>query len=132
MIPRATRHDVEKFLTTIQRLLSDEKFDIDNDFFLIKSRKNDTEHSTSYTLLALDYDVYDVISVIKALHVEDFSEIKIDEDDPNPPLLYVFGKIIGGKEVYIKIKYRELDDSALVICVSFHFAAWNMKYMFRK
>lgn len=132
MIPKVTRTDVKRFLETIRAIFTDKSFNIDDDFVLIKASKEDIEHSTKYTLLDLDYDAYDVVEVIKKLEIDDFSEIKMDEDDPNPPLLYVFGKIINGKEIYIKIKCRNDDDNKQVICVSFHYSIWKMNYMFRK
>lgn len=132
MIPKVNRSDIQRFLTSIKSSLSDENFDVDDDFILIKSNKDDIEYSTLYTLLDLEFDVYDVVNVLKSLEVEDFSEIKIDEDDPDPPLLYVFGKFINKREIYIKIKYRNSADLNQVICVSFHYAKWKMSYMFGK
>ena len=131
MIPKVNRSDIENFLNNIKGILEDDSFDIDNDFFLIKSKKEDEKHSTPYTMVDLDFDVYDVVDTIRKLNVEDFSEIKMDEDDPNPPLLYVFGTTINGKTNYIKIKCRINEETQMVICVSFHYAAWEMKYPFK-
>ena len=38
--------------------------------------------------------------------VEEYSETKIDKDDLDPPLLFVFGKSINRKLVYIKLKIK--------------------------
>ncbi len=132
MIINISKNDVAKYLCKIKESLSNKQFNIDEDFILIKSKKEDEEFSTPYTLLDLDYDAYDVVNHLKALDVSDFSEIKLDEDDPNPPLLYVFGKEINGREIYIKIKLREFDDSNQVICVSFHYSKWRMNYPFKE
>ena len=132
MIINTSRNDVDKFLRKIKEILLDKQFNVDTDFALIKSKKVDEEYSTPYTLLDLDYDVYDVIDHLIKLDVSDFSEVKLDEDDPNPPLLYVFGTEINGREVYIKIKYRGFDDSNQVICVSFHYSKWSMDYPFKE
>ena len=35
----------------------------------------------------------DVVNRIKELTVEEYSETKIDKDDLNPPLLFVFARI---------------------------------------
>ena len=132
MIINISKNDVAKYLCKIKESLSNKQFNIDEDFILIKNKKEDEEFSTPYTLLDLDYDAYDVVNHLKALDVSDFSEIKLDEDDPNPPLLYVFGKEINGREIYIKIKLREFDDSNQVICVSFHYSKWRMNYPFKE
>ena len=82
--------------------LFSEYINVDTDFALIKSKKVDEEYSTPYTLLDLDYDVYDVIDHLIKLDVSDFSEVKLDEDDSNQ-----------------------------VICVSFHYSKWSMDYPFK-
>ena len=64
------------------------------------------EHSTPYTLLDLDYDIEDVVDRLKELTVEEYSETKIDKDDLDPPLLFVFGKNINRKLIYIKLKIK--------------------------
>lgn len=132
MIINITRNDVDKFLRKIKEILLSKQFNIDTDFALIKSKKIDEEFSTPYTLLDLDYDVYDVMEHLISLNVSDFSEVKLDEDDSNPPLLYVFGREVNGREIYIKVKYREFDDANQVICVSFHYSKWRMDYPFKK
>ena len=125
---KISKNEVTRFLSKIQQILLDKNFNIDSDFILIKSKKVEEEFSTPYTLVDLDYDAYDVINHLKMLEVSNFSEAKIDENDPNPPLLYVFGIEINGREVYVKIKYREIDDVNQVICVSFHYSKWSMVY----
>ena len=84
-------------------------------------------HSTPHTLLDLDYDIGDVIDRLKELTVEEYSETKIDKDDLNPPLLFVFGKNINEKLVYIKLKIKK-SQKRHVLCVSFHYAKDKMKF----
>lgn len=67
----------------------------------------------------------DVVNRLKELTVEEYSETKIDKDDWNPPLLFVFGKDIDSKLVYVKLKIRE-DQPRHVLCVSFHYAKEKM------
>lgn len=54
----------------------------------------------------LDYDAEDVIARLKELTIKEYSETKIDKDDLNPPLLFVFGKDINKKLVYVKLKIK--------------------------
>ena len=103
-------------------------FDIDTEFVLIrKNKKDDVEYSTPYTLLDLDYDIEDVVDKLKELTVEEYSETKIDKDDLDPLLLFVFGKNINRKFIYIKLKIKG-DQKRHVLCVSFHYAKDKMKF----
>ncbi len=95
---------------------------------LIRKRKNgdDQKYSTPYTLLDLDYDVEDIVDRLKELKVEEYSETKFDKDDVNPLTLFVFGKDINKKMIYVKLKVR--DQQKQVVCVSFHYAKDEMKF----
>ena len=115
--------EVVAFLDELQKLLERENFDINTDITLIIKKKQgeDQRYSTPYTLLDLDYDIEDVVNRLKELTVEEYSETKIDTDDVNPPLLFVFGKDINGKIIYIKLKIKG-NQQKYVLCVSFHYA----------
>ena len=102
-------------------------FNIDENFILIKSKKDKTEFSTSFTLLNLNYDTYDIIDILKKLSLEDYSETLIDKDDDRPPLLFVFGKNINDKMVYIKLKIKG-EARRKVLCLSFHYAEYDMNF----
>ena len=116
------------FLKELKMFLEKGDFNIDTDFILIrKNKKDDMEHSTPYTLLDLDYDIEDVVDRLKELTVEEYSETKIDKDDLDPPLLFVFGKNINRKLIYIKLKIKG-DQKRHVLCVSFHYAKDKMKF----
>lgn len=75
----------------------------------------------------LEYDVEDVIDRLKELRLEEYSETKIDRDDSHPPLLFVFGKNINNRLVYIKLKIKE-KHRKYVVCVSFHYAKEKMTF----
>ena len=94
---QSKKREVVAFLDELQILLGKEDFDIN----LIRKKKQGEErkYSTPYTLLDLDYDTEDVVNRLKELTVEEYSETKIDKDDLNPPLLFVFGKDINSKLV---------------------------------
>ncbi len=125
---QSKKSDVIAFLEEMKELLGKENFNIDCDLTLIKKKKpNDEEHSTPYTLLDLDYDTWDVVERLKELTVAEYSETKIDKDGLNPPLLFVFGKDINRKLVYVKLKIKG-DRRRRVLCVSFHYAKDPMKF----
>lgn len=125
---QSKRGEVVAFLEELKMFLEKGDFNIDTDFILIrKNKKDDMEHSTPYTLLDLDYDIEDVVDRLKELTVEEYSETKIDKDDLDPPLLFVFGKNINRKLIYIKLKIKG-DQKRHVLCVSFHYAKDKMKF----
>ncbi|MDD4525791.1 MAG: hypothetical protein PHX95_08105 [Lachnospiraceae bacterium] len=109
-----------------------DSFDINENFVLIQSNKqyNKERFSTPYTLIDLDYDTSDVVDRLKELSASEYSETLFDRDDFNPPLLFVFGKDINGKQIYIKLKIREIDAER-VLCVSFHYAEHLMEFPYR-
>ena len=120
------KNDVGKFLEKLRNILNSPEFDVDSDFILIRTTKpgEDLRFSTMYTLNDLDYDAEDVVEVLKMLRIEDYSETLLDTGDVDPPVLFVFCKELKKKEVYIKIKIRELLNN--VICISFHYAKHKM------
>ena len=125
---QSKKGEVTAFLEELKMFLEKSDFDIDTEFVLIrKNKKDDVEYSTPYTLLDLDYDIEDVVDKLKELTVEEYSETKIDKDDLNPPLLFVFGKNINRKLIYIKLKIKG-DQKRHVLCVSFHYAKDKMKF----
>lgn len=125
---QSKKGEVAAFLKELKMFLEKGDFNIDTDFILIrKNKKDDMEHSTPYTLLDLDYDIEDVVDRLKELTVEEYSETKIDKDDLDPPLLFVFGKNINRKLIYIKLKIKG-DKKRHVLCVSFHYAKDKMKF----
>ena len=124
---QSRRRDVVSFLGELKDILCKEDFSADSDFILINKRKpNDEQYSTPYTLLDLNYDITDVIERLKELTVSEYSETKIDKDDVEPPLLFVFGKAINKRLIYIKIKIKE--EQRRVLCVSFHYARDPMRF----
>jgi hypothetical protein len=68
-------------------------------------------------------EVQDFLDRLKILlKKEDF-----DIDDANPPILFVFGKDIYNKLVYVKLKIKG-DQQRHVLCVSFHYAKEKMTF----
>lgn len=126
---QSARKDVIAFLRELKTLLEKEDFNVDIDLTLIqKNKKGDNiYYSTPYTLVNLEYDVEDVVDRLKELKLEEYSETKIDRDDSHPPLLFVFGKNINNRLVYIKLKIKEKHRKH-VVCVSFHYAKEKMTF----
>ena len=121
------KKDVKKFLDDIKAIINDVSFDSNDDLIIIKSSKDEVQYSTRYTLLDLDYDTVDVVDRLKELAVSDYSETLIDKDDDKPPLLFVFGKDINNRQVYIKLKIKG-ENNRRILCLSFHYAKHKMKF----
>ena len=121
------KKDVKKFLDELKAIINDVSFDSNDDLIIIKSSKDEVQYSTRYTLLDLDYDTVDVVDRLKELTVSDYSETLIDKDDDKPPLLFVFGKDINNRQVYIKLKIKG-ENNRRILCLSFHYAKHKMKF----
>ncbi len=65
-------------------------------------------------------------SVLEALKIEDYSQGPIEEKLYGSSDMWVFGKTIKKREVYIKITIGAHGSS--VICISFHLADFKMQY----
>ena len=125
--------DVLKFIEEIREFLNKNDFDIDEEFVLIRSEKEESkeQYSTRYTLNDMEIDREDVVEILKTLELKEYSETKLDRQETNPPFLFVFGKIINGKLIYIKTKIQK-SNMEKVICVSFHYAERNMNFPYKK
>ena len=121
--------EVIEFLNELKSILQNKEFNIDESLMIIKSKKKNgkVQYSTPYTLVDLDYDANDVAERLKELTIKEYSETLIDKDDVNPPLLFVFGKNINNKQVYIKLKIKS-NQKKYVLCVSFHYAEEKMLF----
>lgn len=106
---------VTQFLSGFQRLL-------DHKNCPIKSYKNDK------TLIKLGFTENDVIPELYGLVEEDYSSGP-HPDEYSPGSFWVFGKMIEGILIYIKIKIATDDNGEdWPVCFSFHEAEYNMKF----
>ncbi len=81
------------------------------------------------TLLDLDIRPDDRTEIIKTLKPIDYSEGPLEDLLHGKTEMWVFGKIVNGTEVYIKITPGNKDNK--VICISFHIAERPMNYPFK-
>jgi hypothetical protein len=65
-------------------------------------------------------------AIVEALEIEDYSEGPLEEKLYGGADMWVFGKTVKKKEVYIKITMGAMGNS--VICISFHLAQYKMTY----
>ena len=121
---RLKRNDVSDFLKKVKEIL---KSDGTDSFVFIKNRKSerlDLKFTNSYCMEQLEYDAKDVMNEILTLEVSHYFETLGDRksSDSELELLHVFIKEIQKRQVYIKIKIKEMGENEVVLCISFHFA----------
>lgn len=68
---------------------------------------------------------------ILALSVADYCEGPIPDRD-KPGEIWVFGKCMGGKEVYIKLKIAHSGNEKIAKCLSFHAAQHPLCFPFKE
>ena len=127
---QSDKKDVKVFLKELKDILNSEKFNTGEDMIVVKSKKDEIEYSTEYLMVDLDYDESDIVERLKELTLDEYSETLIDKVDDKPPLLFVFGKDINNRLVYIKLKIKG-EKSKKVLCLSFHYAKHTMPFPYK-
>ena len=135
---QSSKSNVCDFLEKMKSILESVDFDIRRDFIFQRYRvidEPDDEYTNENTLLALDYDMEDVVEVLKALTLEDYHESMVDNVADGFNVFFVFGKRIRKRDVYIKVRLKQRAGMAnsYVFCISFHFARQTINlYPYRK
>lgn len=86
----------------------------------------DERGKNAQALVDLELRPIDRKTILEALETKDYSEGPLEETLYKGTDMWVFGKIIKKKEVYIKITMGAAGSS--VICISFHLAQHKMNY----
>lgn len=86
----------------------------------------DDRGKNTQTLAELELRPVERKAVLEALEARDYSEGPVDEKLYGGAQMWVFGKSVKKKEVYIKITMGAMGCS--VICISFHLAQHKMNY----
>jgi hypothetical protein len=115
MIPK---HEIKAFL---------QNFHIKMDIWGIIVR--DDRGKNTQTLLDLEITKDYRNKVLKELDAEDYSEGPLEEKLHGGADMWVFGKLVKGKEIYIKITMG--IPGSKVICISFHAAEHRMTYPYK-
>lgn len=90
----------------------------------------DDRGKNTQALFDLDITRNDRIALLKKLVKEDYSEGPLKEKLNYGADMWVFGKELKGKEIYIKIAMGV--SGTQVICISFHLAEFKMNYPLKK
>lgn len=86
----------------------------------------DDRGKNAQALLTLEIRPNERKAILEKLETEDYSEGPLKETLYKGADMWVFGKVIKGREVYIKITMGAVGCS--VICISFHLAQYPMNY----
>jgi hypothetical protein len=86
----------------------------------------DDRGKNAQTLAVLEIRPVERKAILESLTFKDYSQGPIEEKLYGGSDMWVFGKIIKKKEVYIKITLGALGAS--VICISFHLAEHKINY----
>lgn len=86
----------------------------------------DDRSKNTQTLITLEISRQERDEILKTLEVKDYCEGPLTEALYNGADMWVFGKMIKGNEVYIKITLGMPGSN--VICISFHIAEHAMSY----
>ncbi len=114
----ATRLEVQRFLRTFHAKLK--VFDI-----LFRDDRGKNQQA----LFDLDITPVFRVEIIRSLAVTDYSAGPIVSELGKNTEMWVFGKDVKQREVYIKISLGFPNES--VICISFHLAEHEMRYPFK-
>ena len=111
---------VDTFLKHTRAILTDDKFDINRNFYIIPVRHSSGDERNKTTMLDLNYTATDIVTEILSLTVEHYKETVIDNMPNKTNNFYCFVKYIIKNQVYIKFKISDVKDRQ-VFCVSFHY-----------
>lgn len=90
----------------------------------------DDRGKNAQTLLDLEISPLKRTEYIESLKVEDYSEGPVEEKLNGLAPMWIFGKEVRKKEIYIKITMGIPNTSA--ICISFHIAEHPIVYPLKK
>lgn len=111
--------EVQHFLTEFQVKLNQWGF-----------RLRDDRGQNMLTLFELELSHNDCGEILSQLTVADFSEGPLEDTLHKELPMWVFGKNIKDREIYIKITPGRFGSE--VVCISFHKAERKMNYPYRE
>lgn len=86
----------------------------------------DDRGKNAQTLVDLELRPIDRKAILETLETKDYSEGPLEEKLYGGADMWVFGKTVKKREVYIKITIGAMGSN--VICISFHLAQFKMNY----
>ena len=120
----ASTQEINKFFIQCRQIIATIDV-IPSTFVVVRSEKY------KKTMLELGLTDKQLIEIIEELSLENYSKGPCDDRDFSGTV-WIFGKNINEREVYIKLKISECDDRgnavSSLICLSFHFSEKHLTY----
>lgn len=85
---------------------------------------------TRPTLAQLGMTLANLEELLLGLSVADYCKGP-EPDRDRPGSIWIFGREIEGKEVYIKLKVAQTGNRRIAKCISFHIARYPLRYPYR-
>lgn len=89
----------------------------------------DDRNKNRDTLLALGISPLQREQIVRSLVQDDYVQGPLDDILNGSEEMWVFGKLLKGHEVYIKISLGRDNDRA--VCISFHIAEYPLTYPYK-
>jgi hypothetical protein len=115
-VKKEDRSAVAAFLVDLKSVLKS-----GGDFFLIPRREN------LQSLADLGLTFKNCRDILLDLSVDNYHDGPLEDRD-RPGMVWIFGKDIGGCEIYIKLKLIGAESAEKVVCISFHRANFTMRF----
>lgn len=119
----ADRWKIEAYLKVLQQ--------VNSDAFTIAGLQQ-IDSKNALCMIELGFAPADVLEVIKSLTVENYFQGPLPDEKGRPHDLWVFGKEIENRLIYIKITVFFKGDLVSGICVSFHEAECEMDFPYKE
>jgi hypothetical protein len=119
----ADRNQVRDFLESIKETISNPI--ADRGWVLVP------RHENNECLSQLGFRYPEIQEALLGLSVQDYCEGPCQDRD-QPGDLWIFGKVLENKSVYIKIKLASRGPLKFVRIISFHFAEYTLDYPFKE
>jgi hypothetical protein len=116
-----TKREVEEFLKDFIFKLG---------FWGLLIRTDRTNPKNVETILALGLKRIHIKEILELLKLEDYSQGPLPDTLYQRSPMWVFGKMVKEKEIYIKIQMGLANTET--VCISFHFAERPLNYPFKK
>ncbi len=91
---------------------------------------SDARGKNTQAMLNLEITPSDREKILKNLLPEDYVEGPKEDVVYGGRSMWVFGKVLDKKEIYIKISMGEINKC--VVCISFHMAEYPLEYPFKQ
>lgn len=113
-------NDVASFLQELKRIITTGR-GLD---FIPRPENNQTIRDLGFTRKNVEAEIL-------ALSADDYCEGPLPDRD-RPGSVWIFGRRINGKEIYIKLKIAQTSNVKIAKCISFHQANYPLTYPLRK